>query len=50
MPVIMEHAELRELRTYLAAHLRERAERYPLKTVWRPPGRPAHRLTKACEC
>ena len=30
-----------QLRTYLAAHLRERAERYPLKTVWRPAGAPS---------
>jgi hypothetical protein len=40
IPAIMEHDELRELRTYLAAHLRERAERYPLKAVWRPAGAP----------
>jgi len=40
MPVIMEAPELRELRTYLAAHLRERADRYPLKSVWRPAGAP----------
>jgi hypothetical protein len=38
--VIMEQDELRESRTYLAAHLRERAERYPLKAVWRPAGAP----------
>jgi hypothetical protein len=36
----MEAPELRELRTYLAAHLRERADRYPLKSVWRPAGAP----------
>jgi hypothetical protein len=42
MPTIMEAGELRELRTYLAAHLRERANRYPLKTVWRPAGAPAN--------
>jgi hypothetical protein len=40
IPLVMEHDELRELRTYLAAHLRERAERYPLKAVWRPAGAP----------
>ena len=40
MPVIMDAAQLRELRTYLAAHLRERADRYPLKSVWRPAGAP----------
>lgn len=40
IPVVMEHDELRELRTYLAAHLRERAGRYPLKSVWRPAGAP----------
>jgi hypothetical protein len=40
VPLVMEHEELRELRTYLAAHLRERAERYPLKAVWRPAGAP----------
>ncbi|HEX4015216.1 MAG TPA: hypothetical protein VHX15_00630 [Frankiaceae bacterium] len=40
MPVVMERDELRGLRTYLAAHLRERAERYPLKAVWRPAGAP----------
>jgi hypothetical protein len=40
IPIIMELDELRELRTYLAAHLRERAERYPLKAVWRPAGAP----------
>jgi hypothetical protein len=40
IPPVMAADELRELRTYLAAHLRERAERYPLKTVWRPAGAP----------
>jgi hypothetical protein len=40
IPLVMEHDELRELRTYLAAHLRERSERYPLKAVWRPAGAP----------
>jgi hypothetical protein len=37
VPVIAEHEELRETRTQLAALFRERADRYPLKTVWRPP-------------
>lgn len=37
IPVITEHEELSAARTHLAAVLRERAERYPLKTVWRPP-------------
>jgi hypothetical protein len=36
VPVIAEHEELSALRTHLVAVLRERAERYPLKTVWRP--------------
>jgi hypothetical protein len=36
IPLVMKDNELRELRTYLAAHLRERSERYPLKAVWRP--------------
>jgi hypothetical protein len=40
IPLVMEQGELRELRTYLAAHLRERSERYPLKAVWRPAGAP----------
>lgn len=40
IPLIMDRDELRELRTYLAAHLRERAQRYPLKAVWRPAGAP----------
>lgn len=40
IPTIMDADELRELRTYLTAHLRERAERYPLKAVWRPAGAP----------
>jgi hypothetical protein len=40
IPVIMERDELRELRTYLTAHLRERSERYPLKAVWRTAGAP----------
>ncbi len=40
VPVIMDADELRELRTYVAAHLRERADRYPLKSVWRPAGAP----------
>jgi hypothetical protein len=40
IPVILDQDELRELRTYLSAHLRERAERYPLKAVWRPAGAP----------
>lgn len=37
IPTIAERDDLGELRTRVAAHLRERAERYPLKTVWRPP-------------
>lgn len=37
VPVISEHEELSAARTHLVAVLRERAERYPLKTVWRPP-------------
>jgi hypothetical protein len=40
IPTIMDADELRELRTYLTAHLRERAERYPLKAAWRPAGAP----------
>ncbi len=40
IPFVMDTDELRELRTYLAAHLRERAERYPLKAIWRPAGAP----------
>ncbi len=40
IPLVMDADELREIRTYLAAHLRERAARYPLKSVWRPAGSP----------
>jgi hypothetical protein len=40
IPVVMDSEELRELRTYLAAHLRARSDRYPLKAVWRPAGAP----------
>jgi hypothetical protein len=36
VPVIAARAELRETNTRLVAHFRERADRYPLKTVWRP--------------
>jgi hypothetical protein len=35
IPTIAERGDLGELRTQTAAHFRERAERYPLKTVWR---------------
>ena len=35
IPSIAERDDLGELRTQLADHFRERAERYPLKTVWR---------------
>lgn len=37
VPVIAERDELGEVRTHLIEVFRERAERYPLKTVWRPP-------------
>ncbi len=37
IPVIAERDELRETYTHLVGLLRERAERYPLKTLWRPP-------------
>jgi hypothetical protein len=36
IPVITACDDLSELRTHLVVVLRERAERYPLKTVWRP--------------
>jgi hypothetical protein len=36
VPVIAEREELRDTYARLVAHFRERAERYPLKTVWRP--------------
>jgi hypothetical protein len=36
IPVITGRDELSETRTHLVVVLRERAERYPLKTVWRP--------------
>jgi hypothetical protein len=36
VPVISEHEELRETRTRLVDLFRERVDRYPLKTVWRP--------------
>jgi hypothetical protein len=35
IPGIAEREDLGELRTQLADHFRERAERYPLKTIWR---------------
>ncbi len=37
IPIITEREELRETYTHLVGVFRERAERYPLKTVWRPP-------------
>jgi hypothetical protein len=36
IPVISEREELRETRTRLVELFRERVDRYPLKTVWRP--------------
>jgi hypothetical protein len=35
IPAIAERDDLRELRTQVAAHFRERGHRYPLKAVWR---------------
>jgi hypothetical protein len=45
VPAIAEREELGELRTHLAELFRERAQRYPLKTVWRPPA-PSRSLEK----
>jgi hypothetical protein len=39
IPTMAERDDLGELRTQVAAHFRERGERYPIKTVWRPPAR-----------
>ena len=35
IPTIAEREDLGELRTQVVAYLRERAQRYPLKAVWR---------------
>ncbi len=41
IPAIAERDDLGELRTHIADHFRERAQRYPIKTVWRPPAGPS---------